>query len=807
MKCRWKYRVWSAVVAGWCSMGCGWAWAQPEPSVDPLWRLSVIHPDPTPFLGAPEVEYLTLTAFAAGESCVSSQGWSVQWNGQVRMLDSLCLPPGATLLVHRSADSTAFSGHLGPRLGLASWPAMVNGGTVVSVHDPSGKAVDAMAYAESDLGGGGRPLRRIDPEGCGAAINQRLWSPGEDAFRALGEHNPLLQGHTSQAMRDSAVSFERLLHRRPGALLWHLGRTANPVSRFESTMSIGGLPVDLHWPTDSTLEAFWNERLNAPGPNGTLPVILDGVRGCAPGSDPVRIRSMWQRFPASAQVEPVAMLANPNPNDSEFGEESVTLRNLSPWPVDAGAWDWEGGTPWKRWILWPGQERQFSASDVDGWPGLANDGGQLTLSAEGGGTVAHWSWSPCDHDGPEQASSHWPLVRNPGPNGVWRTHGSGAHDPPPKVVGFGCHRDWSGDVVSVDVHLDRPVFWLPKLSWTFTAAHGEFAGRAEAKVDHPHSLRVSWEGERSGDWEWPESVSVAAWPAETGEAEGALPVMEWVVSCPPVPEHAPPCLEVSEMLWDAASNAGEFVEVVNCGDIPLDVRGLQATTSSIPSPADWTEWVDARTSLILMPDSVLAFGPCSKWFTAPFPEAGPSAWSVDPWSSLPNGGGQLTLRLPSSGLENLDVVEWSSEWEGPWWWEPQGWSWTRERGGGPTAWSPSPDKGSPGRARQRLETLDCGGNEPSPVQAVERPESGPGLTWRFPSAGHRLFVRMVDWPEGTLRGWQWLESNDTGGEWMWDGLDGWGQPVEPGGLIWIVRWWGAECSGAKRFKVRVPGYR
>ena len=44
--------------------------------------------------------------------------------------------------------------------------------------------------------------------------------------------------------------------------------------------------------------------------------------------------------------------------------------------------------------------------------------------------------------------------------------------------------------------------------------------RAEAKVDHPHSLRVSWEGERSGDREWPKSVTVAAWSAETGEAEG-----------------------------------------------------------------------------------------------------------------------------------------------------------------------------------------------------------------------------------------------------------------------------------------------
>ena len=123
---------------------------------------------------------------------------------------------------------------------------------------------------------------------------------------------------------------------------------------------------------------------------------------------------MWQRFPASAQVEPVAMLANPKPNDSEFGEESVTLRNL---PMACGCRG-VGLGGWNTLETLDSVARTSPAilrvEDVEDWPGLANDGGQLTLSAEGGGTVAHWSWSPCDHDGPEQASSHWPLVRNPG---------------------------------------------------------------------------------------------------------------------------------------------------------------------------------------------------------------------------------------------------------------------------------------------------------------------------------------------------------------------------------------------------------
>lgn len=807
MQYGWMHKARGAVVVGLFCVGVGRGWAQPWPPPASLWRLAVIHPDPTPALGAPEAEYLTLTASSVGESCVSTQGWSVRWNGQVRQLDSLCLLPGATLLVHRAADSAAFTGHGGARLGLSSWPAMVNGGTVVSLHDPAGKCVDAMAYAESDLGGGGRPLRRVDPSGCGAAINQRLWSPGEDPFRWVGEDNPLLIQHSSSALKDSAAAFERLLHRRPGTLIWNLGRTADPVSRFEATLSIGGVPVDLQWATDSTFWGHWDERLGASDPNGNLPVILDGVRGCAEGSGPLRIRSVWQRFPATGMVEPVAMLANPKADDPQHGEESVTLRNLSPWPVDAGAWDWEGGTPRARWIVWPGEERQFSASDVEGWPGLANDGGQLHVTAAGGGTVAHWSWSPCDHDGSDAAQSHWPLVRNPGQHGVWKTQGSPVEDHPPTVVGFGCHRDWSGDVVGVDVHIDRPVSWLPDANWTCATDDEAFIGRVEALPDVPRALRLSWEGLESEDWVWPDRVTVSAWPLTTDGLEEEWPLMQLAVSCPPVPALVPPCVTVSEMLWDASPHAGEFVEVENCGGVPVDLRGLQATTSPLPAPADWKTWVNPHTSLVLMPDSVLAFGACAKWFTAPFPKAGSSVWSVDSWPALPNGGGQLTLRLPSSGEEELDVVQWSSEMEGPWWWEPQGWSWVRERSGGALAWAPSPDRGSPGRgALSRWGPPGCLSPD-SPVQMTERHGHGPGLMWRFPSAGHRLFVRMVDWPNGTLRGWQWLESKDTHGEWMWDGLDGWGQPVEPGLLIWVVRWWGAECQGTKRFTVRAPGYR
>ena len=145
------------------------------------WVISAVHPDPTPAMGAPEAEYVALHLQGdEGASCRSAQGLHLMWNGHNRTLASdPCWPVGTTLVVHRSADSLAFVGVPFPKLGLDSWPALVNGGATVALSDAEGVVLDALTYSESDLEGGGRPLLRRDPKGCGAGNNLRSWTGAE----------------------------------------------------------------------------------------------------------------------------------------------------------------------------------------------------------------------------------------------------------------------------------------------------------------------------------------------------------------------------------------------------------------------------------------------------------------------------------------------------------------------------------------------------------------------------------------------------------------------------------------------------
>ena len=160
------------------------------------WRLTAIHPDPTPALGAPEAEFIALTAVNVADSCASSDGWSLDWNGSPRFCASGCWPSGTTLVAHRESDSMHFDFGSAVSMPMETWPALVNGGGTVLLRNAEGEVLDAMPYSSASLAGGGRPLMRTDTEHCGAAANQHLWEEGTNPYFApqpqLSQEHPTL---------------------------------------------------------------------------------------------------------------------------------------------------------------------------------------------------------------------------------------------------------------------------------------------------------------------------------------------------------------------------------------------------------------------------------------------------------------------------------------------------------------------------------------------------------------------------------------------------------------------------------------
>lgn len=786
---------------------------QAQSGAQATWVISSLHPDPTPALGAPDAEFIALHAGSADPSTLdtlSTDGLVLSWNGHERTLPPGSWPAGSTVVVHRASDSVEFSGWAADRIGLSSWPALVNGGARVALFDSAGVLLDAVLYDEAALSGGGRPLLRKDPSACGAMVNFQPWSAPADPFEPLNE--PLETGHvalTSDALKTEAERVERLIIRGPGRLEWRLPGPVDPRSMLEAEWRIGGgRGPDPVWPSDSVVLATWTERVasapDAPSGQG-MPVRLGPLKGCASGSQPFHLTGHWTVLPSLEDVRVVGLLADPLPGDPFQRTEFVRLYNASDRTVDAGGWHWGSARLTRRRLMAPGETHRFEAGDFEDWPGLANAGGTMQITTPGGHPVASFSWSPCSHSFEEFDGRGMPLARGPATGSDWHTEGHPSTERSPHVIGYGCPRDWTGQVHSVEVYLSSPAGFLREVEWSWIAANGEEVPMVdEAVPDAPNAIRLSRPGGEAMAADWPIRTTLIGRtsPVEGGAEAHRMEGWTVEVSCPPVPLPDSVELRVAEALWAAEDGGGEFVEVENRSPFPVDLRGVQATKEVHPLPSDWDEWVEGNRSLVLQAGDVMAFGRCPRWYRMAHGGSGPACWPVGAWSALPDEEGQLSLRLPSQGPEVLDSVSWHGGMQGPWWWKETGWSW-RRLGPGPQEWTPSSDGGSPGRIN-RWEPVDCAGHD-APLSVVVGQDGVPALRWRFPSAGHGALLRMVRWPEGTIVHSQSFDLQEQEGEWTWDGKDAQGVPAPPGGLIWDVRWWGRTCRGRWRERVRVPG--
>lgn len=285
------------------------------------WVISALHLDPTPALGAPDCEYIALHALSdslEGAGPCRTDGLVLSWNGHERELPDGEWPVGSTVVVHRAADSLMLMGWAPHRIGLSSWPALVNGGTLVSLSDSGGVLVDAVLYDERALAGGGRPLLRQDPWAFGARVNFAAWAAPSNPFDPVGIP-PDVTGlaWTSDALLSESGAFDRMLMRGPGHLEWRLPGPVDPRAMMQAEWRVGGvrLPTPL-WSSDSVVTVTWPDRIEAsPGPHTDegLPMRLGPVRGCAQGSEPVFLKGRWTALPAVGEVRVVGMLADPLP--------------------------------------------------------------------------------------------------------------------------------------------------------------------------------------------------------------------------------------------------------------------------------------------------------------------------------------------------------------------------------------------------------------------------------------------------------------------------------------------------------------
>lgn len=755
------------------------------------WVLSAIHPDPTPPLGAPTAEFIALVALESSDSCVVSDQWLLRWNGNVKSLPAGCWEPGTVLVAHREADSLSFQFGTAERAPFASWPALLNGGGIIELLAPDGEVHDAMPYTEGSLGSGGRPLLRSNMLDCGAASNQHLWAAGRSPFSDFT--SPAESAlHPTLDWVPIATESRRVVPRGGGACDWYLGSTFDPVSVLKSKAWVGGMPAETFWKSDSVVSLIWDERfLGSEGLGDSLLVALGPLRACPVGAPWVMLTSGFVQFPSRGDVDITGILCDPVASDpSSSQHESFEITNTGTNTVDLSSWDFEGARLRRQCVIEPGSRKVLGQEDFDDWPGMPNEGGSLSFASYLGQPRAETSWSPCDHDISSHVGTGLALTRDAISGSDWRTAGVGESvekQDDTQLKGFGCRKDFNGIPIAIDVHFNRYIEHLPQLEWSLedsgtTEIHSERVG------DMERTWRISWEG-MGEEVLWPGQVKLVV----RGPGYGSQ-VLE--VQCPVnLPEAEVPCLKVVEAMWNASGSGAEFMELQNCGMQPLDLMGLQATVEEAPFPSDWRSWVSPNESLVLLPGEVAAFGRCPKWMGHGLPRRGPSRWEAAEWSALNDLEGVLAIRLPFHGTHPLDSVGWDSDVEGPWWWSSDGWSWIRE-GSNESHWTPSPDRGSPGRTQDFQWMGDC-----SEAVGIDPLGHGnfPRLVWCLPESGGTIEVRTVAWPSGILVERLVLDGVGIEGS---SGLPTSSSSFMPGQVLWEVRWWSASCRG--RRVLRLP---
>lgn len=757
------------------------------------WVISAIHPDPTPPMGAPEAEFVALLARGAPDSCLALNGYTLEWNGHTRALPDGCWSSGTVLVAHRAADSLAFDWGPAHPLPLSSWPALVNGGAMVALRDGAGICVDAMPYDDAALGGGGRPLMRLDPKACGGSGNQGLWEAGTSPFSRTWEGDFPGSAEATAVALNKARAEDRWVPRGPGKADWYLGTSMDPAFMLEAKAWVGGLPASIEWPSDSVIRWDWTGRrgvLPHPEPRA-IPILVGPLRACPPGAQTAMFTHAFHPGRDFGPLEVVGALPDPVPG-IPGQEEGFALFNPTERPIEVGSWTFGGARLRRNVTLFPDSVVQFSAGQFEGWSGMPNSEGALTFLRHGEHAAGGMMWDVCDYSLPAHVGSGLGLVRKGVPGAAWSTAGTSPESTEPLTVkGFGCIRGFSGTPAFVEVYLNRHSVFLPDIAWF---ADGSIPVDARADPEHMDGWRLNWPGM---DSEWLEDEGVRL----IGLMEGTER-LEVQVKCPPSVNPEPLCVRADEMMWNARENGAEFVELLNCGTQPVDLRGLQGTTVEFPFPSDWDTWVPLDRSLVLLPGDVAAFGKCPGWMGFELPERGPSRWSVDGWSALNDQGGTLRLRLFGQPDMELDGVEWSSNWEGPWWWGEDGWAWVRSGEGG-NEWRPSTDRGSPGAPQALSMAGTCEG-----VMELEEREGGlPGIHWRFPDAGGGIEIQVVHWPSGELVEHRVMDRPGTQGQWSWSGPS-WGAPHQGwGSWLFSVRWWSGSCRGRQIMSTGVPHWK
>jgi hypothetical protein len=791
-------------------------------SSDSTLVLTEIMVDPTPSWGCPSEEYVEL--FNPGPGAVDLSAWSLEIGTSSRSLGAGMLDSGAVALVFDDGDSALFSGLPGQQIILSSLPALSNGGGRVALHGPGGLQ-DAMEHAGQAQNG--RAWERLRASDCGALSNWRTsgsscGSPGHFSSSSSPEPNDPSSPSFASDLLSGPLSTRHWLPRSATSAELLLDAPTDPIFRPTVQAVIAGFPASVLWLADDKLQFQWSARL----PPGPAHIAIGPLRACHASAQAHWISGSIERHssPRRGELVLTEILADPIATDPYNPSEAFELWNASARHLELGGLRWathpnanSHAAPASRIILAPGRTAVFYSDSIDNWPTLANNGGTLIILAQDGSPLIEAPFGPCMQPDPTAVGEGLSIRRVIGPTArqlIWQASSPstpsdwgradfsleefGARLPQlPDVCSFGLY-DGLLTVTFADAPALSPALWP-----------------LDAKLD---SLTISdgwWSGAH-----WHSYEAAAALQAEPAAQElrwgtlfsSPLQSVELAAAQPSTPSQ----LRIEELLFDALPSGREFLEIINQGDTPIDLIGLQVATGAEPSPADWYVLCDA--SIILMPGHVMAFSSCPLQAAAPYDASGAAVVLATGWPALSDGGGSLSIRGETG--EALDYIEWSPEALGPWHEDTEGWSLERV-GPGPNQWRSCPQGASPGAPS--LWSQPPAASPGAPAVAITfsgawinplivadpfahtapTSHSSPGLEVNWNGGNDAFFMELSisDPMSGAVVARPLAALVEARGRYFWDGRGFRGAALSPGVYAVSCRWSGPQGAGKKQSAV------
>ncbi len=105
--------------------------------------INELHPDPSPAVGLPEVEFIEL--YNSSSLAFNLKDWSISDNATIGSLDSTILLAGEYLILVPGGNASAFSTY-GDVLEISKWPSLNNSGDIIYLKDNNDVIIDSAFY-------------------------------------------------------------------------------------------------------------------------------------------------------------------------------------------------------------------------------------------------------------------------------------------------------------------------------------------------------------------------------------------------------------------------------------------------------------------------------------------------------------------------------------------------------------------------------------------------------------------------------------------------------------------------------------